>query len=99
MLNNPRLIGSYRVSIFHRSSTDSVREHVGTGDEWQLRPTLSVPFRDESYTVRVDAAWVELFQGTADRVEQEVEGLCTIIKFGDTMQLREPFRVVIEINL
>ena len=99
MLNNPRSIGSFRVSIYHRSSPESVREYRGTGAEWQLKATLSVPFDDESYTVRIDTVWVDLLQGNDDRVEQEVEGLSTIIKFGNTMQLREPFRVVIEVGL
>lgn len=96
--NDPRPIGSFRVSIFPRSSTDSIREHEGTGDEWKLESTLSVPFYDESYTVRIDTVWVDLLEGHGDRIEQQVDGLCTIIKFGDTMQLRVPFRVVIEIN-
>ena len=99
MLNNPRSIGSFRVSIYHRISPESVREYRGAGAEWQLKSTLSVPIDDESYTVRVDTVWVDLLQGDQDRIEREVEGLCTIIKFGDTMQLREPFRVVIEVSL
>ena len=98
MLNNPRSIGSFRVSIYHRSSTESVNEFHGVGAEWQLKSMLSVPFDDESYTVRIDTVWADLLQRDEDRVEQEVEGLCTIVKFGDTMQLREPFRVVIEVG-
>ena len=94
-----RTIGSFRVSVYFRNATKSVREYEGVGAEWQLRSTLSVPTDDESYTVRIDTIWVELLQGDADRIEQEVEGLCTIIKFGDTMQLRKPLRVVIEVNL
>lgn len=99
MLNDLRSIGSFRVSIYHGNSTDSIRQYVGTGAEWQLESTLSVPFYDESYTVRIDTVWVDLLKGDENRIEQEVDGLCTIIKFGDTMQLREPFRVVIEVNL
>lgn len=96
--NNPRPIGSFRVSISHRSSSDSLREHEGIGDEWEVYSTLRIPFSDESYTVRIETVWVDLLEGQSDRIEKEVDGLCTIFKFGDTMQLREPFRVVIEIN-
>ncbi len=99
MLNHPRSIGSFRVNIYHGVSTDSIREYVGAGTEWQLESTLRIPIDDESYTVRIDTVWAKLLQGDEDRIEQEVEGLCTIVKFGDTMQLREPFRVVIEVNL
>ena len=60
---------------------------------------MSVPFYDESYTVRVSTVWVDLLETDENRIEQEVEGLCTIIKFGNTLQIREPFRVVVEINL
>ena len=99
-MHDPRLIGSFRVSIYHRSSTEPVREFDGVGaDQWQRQPTLSVPFNDESYTVRIDTVWADFLQTDEDRLEQEVEGLCTIVKFGDTMQLREPFRVVIEVGL
>lgn len=99
MHEQPRAINHFCVSIYHCSSRKSLRGYEGTGAEWQLRPTLSVPYRDESYTVRIDTIWAELLQGKEDRIEKEVDGLCTIIKFGDTMQLREPFRVVIEIGL
>jgi len=37
-------------------------------------------------------------RGNEERTEQEVDGLCTIVKFGDTLQLRKPFRVVIELQ-
>ena len=99
VLNHPRSIGYFRVNIYHRGSTDSIHEHVGAGAEWQLESTLRIPIADESYTVRIDTVWAKLLQGDEDRIEQEVEGLCTIVKFGDTMQLRERFRVVIELNL
>ena len=94
-----RSIGDFRLGIYHYGSTDPIREYVGTGDEWQLESVLSVPYFDHSYSVRIDCVFVELLRSSEDRLEEEVEGLCTIIKFGDTMQLREPFRVVVEVNL
>ena len=99
MLNNPRSIGAFRVNVYHHSSTDPVAEYVGTGAEWRLKSVLRAPIGEYSYSVSVDSVWVELLQGQQNHIEEEVEGLCTIIKFGDTMQLREPFRVVVEINL
>jgi hypothetical protein len=98
MRSDSSSIGSFRVSVYHRNSTDVVREFEGVGAEWQLRSTLSIPTDDESFAVRIDTVWADLLQGDEDRIEREVEGLCTIVKFGDTMQLRKPFRVVIEIN-
>jgi hypothetical protein len=99
MPDESRSIGSFRVNVYHRSSADPVADFVGTGDEWRLRSSLRTPIIDETYTVRVDGVWSDLLQGDQDRIEQDIEGLATIVKFGDTMQLREPFRVVIEINL
>jgi hypothetical protein len=99
MSDETRSIGSFRVNVYHRSSADPVAQYVGTGDEWRLRSSLRTPIVDETYTVRVDGVWSDLLQGDQDRIEQDVEGLATIVKFSNTMQLREPFRVVIEINL
>jgi len=98
MADQPRYIGSFRVNVYHGNSTEPLAEHVGTGDEWRVKPLLSVPLDDESYSVRVDTVWGDLLRGSRDHIEQQVEGLCTIVKFGDTMQLREPFRVVVEVN-
>lgn len=99
MPHESRSSGSFRVNVYHCSSTESVAEYLGTGAEWRLRFALRAPIGDETYTVRVDTVWVDLLQGDQDRIEQDVEGLATIVKFGDTMQLRETFRVVVEINL
>ena len=92
-------IGSFRVSVYHRSSPDPLNGYADTGDEWMLKPVVSVAIFDQSYSVRVSTVWADLLAGTSNRIEQDVEGLCTIVKFGDTMQLRDSCRVVIEINL
>lgn len=89
---------SFRVSIFHRNSKETLRTQSGTGEEWKADPVVTVPIRDESYSIRLSTVWVDLFESGLNRIEQDVDGLCTIIKWGDTMQLREPCRVVIEIE-
>ena len=43
--------------------------------------------------------FVDLVRGNESRIEQIVDGLCSVRKFGDWLQLREPFRVVIEVDL
>ena len=98
-MNESRSIGSFQVSIYHRSSIEALAEYVGMGPEWRLQPVLRAPVGDLSYSVRVDTVWVDLLNSFQDRIEQEVEGLSTIIKFGDTLQLQETFRVVIHANL
>jgi len=60
--------------------------------------TLSVATDDESYVVHVDIVWMNLLAGDQNRTEETVDGLCTIIKWGDTMQLRKSFRLVIELE-
>ena len=98
MTDSLRSIGSFRVSVYQGKSAEAVREYEGVGAEWKLRSSLSIPADDESYTVRIDTVWVDLLRGNEERTEQEVDGLCTIVKFGDTLQLRKPFRVVIELQ-
>ena len=98
-MNEHDRIGSFRVRVYHRSSREPLNSFSGTGDEWMLKPVISVAILDESYSVRVSAVWAGLLAGESNQIEQNVDGLCTIVKFGKTMQLREPCRVVIEINL
>ena len=99
MSDGDRAIGSFRVNVYDRSSPDPLNSYAGTADEWQLKPVISVAIGDQSYSVRVSTVWADLLQGTSNRIEQNVDGLCTIVKFGNLMQLRESCRVVIEINL
>ena len=99
MSDELRSIGSFHLCLYHHSSTESVREFEGIGTEWLLQPTLSVPIYDESYTVRIDTVFVDLLRGRESRIEQKVDGLCSVRKFGDWLQLREQFRIVIEVDL
>ena len=99
MNEEDRTIGSFCVSVYHRSSRDALNWYAGTGDEWRLKPVISVAIFDQSYSVRVSTVWADLLAGTSQRIEQNVEGLCTITKFGNTVLLRESCRVVIETNL
>ena len=94
-----RSIGHFRARVYHHSSTDPVREYAGTGAEWRLTDVLSVPIFEHSYSVRTDCVFVVLLRGDQDHLEEEVEGVCTITKFGKPLTLREPFRVVVEVNL
>ncbi|MFT4557828.1 MAG: hypothetical protein ACKVII_06655 [Planctomycetales bacterium] len=98
MSDELRAIGSFRVSLFHHSSTEPVRGFDGVGAEWQLQPILSVSIYDVSYSVRIDTVFVDLLRGSESRIEQKVDGLCTVRKFGEALQLREPIRVVIEVD-
>ena len=98
MSGDLRSIGSFPLCLYHHSSTESLRVYEGVGAEWLFQSKLSVPIHDVSYTVRIDTVFVDLLRGNESRIEQKVEGLCTIIKFGDKLQLREPFRVVIEVD-
>jgi 2-phosphoglycerate kinase len=99
MSDELRAIGAFRLCLYHHSSTESVREFEGVGAEWHLQPTLSVSIYDVSYAVRIDTVFVDLVRGNESRIEQIVDGLCSVRKFGDWLQLREPFRVVIEVDL
>ncbi|MFT7641501.1 MAG: hypothetical protein ACI9G1_003251 [Pirellulaceae bacterium] len=99
MSDDLRSIGSFRLCLYHHSSNESLREYKGVGAEWLLQSTLSVPIYDVSYTVRIDPVFVDLLRGNESHIEQKVEGLCTVRKFGKCLQLRETFRVVIDVDL
>lgn len=99
MSDELRAIGSFRVSLFHHGSREPVREHEGVGAEWRLQPTVSVSIHDVSYTVRIDTVFVDLLRGSDSVIERKVDGLCTVRKFGQALQLRETIRVVIELDL
>jgi hypothetical protein len=72
---------------------------VGIGEEWRDVDILKARHLDDSYSVHVDTVWVKLLRGSDPCIEEEVVGLCTIIKWGKTLQLKQPFRVVIETEL
>ena len=99
MSPNLRTPGRFRVSIFLGSSKESLNEYVGVGEEWRDFDIIKARHVDESYSVHVDTVWVHLLRGSDLRIEEEVVGLCTIIKWGNTLQLKEAFRVVIETEL
>ncbi len=99
MSDELRSIDSFRLCLYHHSSTEPVREYEGVGAEWRLQSTLGVSICDVSYTVRIDTVFVDLLRGNEPRIEQEVDGVCTVRKFGGWLKLREPFRVVIELDL
>jgi hypothetical protein len=98
MVERRHSTGFYRLNVFHGNATEPLAERIGTVDHWRLNPVIRVRFGDLSYSVRVDSLLSSLPQDCKERIEQHVDGLCTIVKFGDTMQLRETFRVVIEVN-
>jgi len=99
MTDDPRPIGRFKLELYRRDSELCVWEWEGVGEEWRERPSVSVGVDGDSYAVRVADAWEALLAGDARRLDTVLEGLCTIIKFGRTMQLRERFRVVIELEL
>ena len=93
-------IGAFRIAIYELNSEEELNGFDGVGDEWRLHDSISVRVADESYSVDVGSVWGELLQ-TPDlrKVEKQVTGRRTIVKFGNTMQLTHPLRVVIETRL
>jgi len=98
MTDDSRPIGRFKLEIYHRDFALCAWEWEGAGDEWRQRPSVSVCVDGDSYAVRVADAWEALLAGDARRIDVVLEGLCTIVKFGRTMQLRGRFRVVIELE-
>ena len=55
-------------------------------------------FMETSYVVNISDAMLAILGSSETRLVREVEGLCTIVKFGNTMQLRQPFQVVVTLE-
>ncbi len=94
-----RTIPAFRLDVYGPHGGPALNGYGGVGDEWRLRDTVSVHHRDESYSVSVVDLWLSLLASPdLQRIEREVVGRCTIVKWGDTMQLTATFRVVIELD-
>ena len=97
MTNELRQIGAFRTRIFDGASRQLAVELEGKGTQWQDNQIVRVRHQDDGYSVHVGGLWVELLGTNESQLDRQIEGRCTIVKFGGAMQLRRTFRVVLEI--
>lgn len=79
-----------------RTSGEAVWEEKGTGDDWQKLDALRLPGFDGRVHLSLSDFWSAALADGGPRFEQQIEGLETIVKFGNTQQLRTLYTVVLE---
>ena len=89
-------VGRYRLRVFHRSEREALADLEGRGEQWRDWAVVRVRALDDRFTLRLEGVWAALLEGGGGPLDVELEGLCTVVKFGDTLQLRETFRVLAE---
>lgn len=92
---NPR---SFVLTVFEgsRTSGEATWEEEGTGADWQKLEALRLPGFDGRVHLPLSGFWPAAFADCSPRFEQQIEGLETIVKFGNTQQLRTLYTVVFE---
>ena len=70
----------------------------GSGDEWERYLRVRVPGFDGSVSIDLEGFWAAVLEQKLEAAEAEVTGYETIVKFGDTRQLREKFTAVVKIS-
>lgn len=89
---------SYVLSIYDGSTAagEPLRIEQGQGDDWQQLTVMSLYGFSGSATLKLHEFWQAALTAASPRFEQQVEGLETIVKFGNTMQLRPEYTLVLE---
>ena len=87
----------FRIIVYEGSSTEAAATYENDLTSWADYEGLRMPGFDGSYSLSLSGLWAEFFAKDHAAVEQVLTGYETIVKFGDTMQLKQAFRVTIEL--
>lgn len=79
-----------------KTSGEAVWEEKGAGDDWQKFDALRLPGFDGRVHLSLSDFWPAALADRRSRFEQQIEGLETIVKFGNAQQLRTLYTVVLE---
>lgn len=79
-----------------RNSGEAVWQEEGTGNDWQKLDALRLPGFDGRVHLSLSGFWSAALANRSVRFEQQIEGLETIMKFGNTQQLRTLYTVVLD---
>jgi len=90
-----QVIKSFLVEIFSGSSIEGEAEYTchGINDEWLDYQLVKLPGFDGVITVSLENVWQQALKGNESCYIVPVIGYETIIKFGDTMQMKSHFTV------
>ncbi len=89
---------SFLLSVYKGGQATGEAEWTaqGANDDWQHMSALRLPGFDGRVHLALSDFWQAAIADGSPRFEQQVEGLETIVKLGDTMQLRSRYTVVLE---
>ena len=89
------MIKSFELNIYRGQTVTDTPEYsvIGAGDDWANHTRLKFPGFDGSISLSLEDFWLNVLNNKTESCVQLLEGYETIIKYGDTMQLKEPFMV------
>lgn len=89
---------SFLLSVYEgsHSSGEALWTEEGKTGDWQKLDALSLPGFDGRVHLPLGDFWLAALATPVARFEEQIEGLETIVKFGDTQQLRTRYTVVLE---
>ncbi len=94
------MINKFNLKIYNGSSTKGkpVFTAAGNGDYWKSYITINLPGFDGTIVLSLAEFWDKVLKVNLNQYQESIYGFETIIKFGDTMQLKELFIVVVEVD-
>ncbi len=92
-------VKSFELRLYRGRNTDGEPEFSvsGSGDEWENYQRVRVPGFDGSVSISLEGFWAAVLEQQLHDATAEVTGYETIVKFGDTQQLKEDFTVVVQV--
>lgn len=89
---------SFLLNIYagRNATEEALWQEQGKGADWQKLDAIRLPGFDGRVHLPLVGFWAAALAARQPRFEQQVEGLETIVKFGDTMQLRTVYTAVLE---
>jgi len=86
---------TFTLTIYEGSNSNSepVIVYDGVADDWLSYCTVHPRGFDQSYTLRLDGYWENVLTNQLTEYTETLIGYETIVKFGNTMQLKQPFTV------
>ncbi|MEH6502824.1 MAG: hypothetical protein V7682_02860 [Cycloclasticus sp.] len=94
------VVKSFLVEVFNGKKMDAEPEYTfqGENDEWLEYQNLRLQGFDGSISIQLENIWREVLNQQKSYFIAPVVGYETIIKFGNTMQIKTPFTVKISIS-
>ena len=73
---------------------ESAVEYEGAVDEWHDYRQIKQPGFDGSQTIHLNDLWLQVFSQYPEKIQMDVVGYETIVKYNNTQQLTEKFTVL-----